>query len=335
MTILVTGASGFLGGALARELANRGEDVRILARSSSKLDQLADLNLAVVRGGLGDKAALAEATDGVTHVYHCAGLSADWGSWDDFFGTNVTGTQNLLHAAHAAGTIERFLHVSTTDVYGYPKIACDESHPITDVGLPYNKSKGMGEQAVWDFAAETGLRVTVVRPASIYGPRGTEFVVRIVELLAERTMLFVNGGRACAGLIFIDNAVDGIIGAATAPNSVGNVYNLRDEGAETWRDYVDALADGLGLPRSRISVPQGLLMGVGHLMEFTYSALHLRGNPMVTRHGAYSISVDQAYSFDRAKTDFGFHSAVSFPEAMQKTIQWCNSPEGRAMIKRK
>ena len=333
MTVLVTGASGFLGGALARELAQRGEDVRILARSTSNLTTLADLPLTVIQGGLGDKAALAEAVAGVTHVYHCAGLSADWGSWDDFFATNVTGTKNLLRVAKAAGTVQRFLHISTTDVYGYPKVACDESHAIIDTGLPYNRSKGLGEQAVWDFGAESGLPFTVIRPVTIYGPRSKDFVVEIANLLADRSMLFVNGGQAVAGLLFIDNAVEGIIAAANSPKTLRKAYNLRDETKETWREYVDALADGLGMPRAKISLPQGLALGVGRLFELVYGGLRLSARPLLTRHAVYLIAVDQAYQIKQAKADFGFRSTVSFPQAMQKTIDWCNSPEGRAVIK--
>lgn len=333
MTVLVTGASGFLGGALARELVQRGEDVRILARSTSKLDHLADLSLSVVRGGLADKAALSVAVAGVTHVYHCAGLSADWGSWNDFFGTNVTGTEDLLRAAHAAGTVQRFLHISTTDVYGYPKVACDESHPITNIGLPYNRSKGMGEQAVWDFTAESGLPVTVIRPANIFGPRSKDFVVEICNALADRSMPLVDGGQAVAGLLFIDNGVAGIIAAANSPRTVSKAYNLRDESNENWRTYVDALADGLGMPRASINLPQGLALGVGRMFEIVYGSLRLSSRPLLTRTAIHLISADQAFPIDRAKTDFGFRSAVSFPQAMQKTIEWCKSPEGRAVIK--
>lgn len=334
MTVLVTGASGFLGGALARELVQRGEDVRILARPTSKLDHLADLSLTVISGDLGNKAALAQAVAGVTHVYNCAGLSVDWGKWDDFYAANVAGVQNLLHAAHAAGTVQRFLHISTTDVYGYPATACDESYPITDIGLPYNRSKGMGEQAVWDFVAETGLPATVIRPMNIYGPRSKDFVAEIVKLLADRSMLFVNGGKSCAGLLFIDNAVDGIIAAAQSPNTVGKAYNLRDESTQTWREYVDALADGLGLPKAKISLPQGFALGAGRMMELLYGGLRLSARPLLTRHAIYLIAVDQAYAIDRAKADFGFRSRISYPEAMQKTLAWCDSPEGRVMSKR-
>lgn len=335
MTVLVTGASGFLGGALARALAQRGEDVRILARSTSKLDHLADLNLTVIPGGLEDETALAAAVAGVSHVYHCAGLSSDWGKWEDFYAANVTGVQNLLRAAHAAGTVQRFLHISTTDVYGYPQVACPESHPITDIGLPYNRSKGLGEQAVWDFAAATGLPVTVIRPVNIYGPRSKDFVAEIANLLADRSMLFVDGGKAAAGLLFIENAADAIIAAATSPHTLGKAYNLRDESSETWREYVDALADGLGLPRAKISLPQGMALGAGWLFEALYGGLRLSARPLLTRTAVYLIAVDQAYPIHRAVTDFGFTSTVNFDQAMRKTIEWCNSPEGRAAIKRK
>jgi len=107
MVTLVTGASGFIGGALARTLVARGERVRILARPTSNLDSIAGLDLDNVRGDLADSFALSRATAGVRVIYHCAALASDWGPWADFEQANVTGVANLLDAAVAAGTVLR------------------------------------------------------------------------------------------------------------------------------------------------------------------------------------------------------------------------------------
>ncbi len=107
---------------------------------------------------LTDLDALLRATDGVRHVYNCAGKSADWGPWEEFEQANVTGCRNLVDAAHRAYTVERFVHLSTTDVYGYPVRPCDERTEPNDIGLPYNRSKLLGERAVTEAAERAACR---------------------------------------------------------------------------------------------------------------------------------------------------------------------------------
>ncbi len=322
MTILVTGASGFLGGALAQALEQRGETVRILARKTSRLAILQDLPLEIVYGSLEERESLTPALRGVKTVYHCGGLSTDWAPWENFYHANVVGVKNMLDAALAAGTVERFLYISTTDVYGYPRQACDETHPITDVGLPYNRSKGQGEQAVWEVYHQTGLPVTILRPADIYGPRSQSFVVEIVDLLRQGQLPLFDGGRSHAGLLYIDNAVEAIIQAAASPHAIGQAYNLRDASDETWRVYFDALAAGLGLPAPRFSLPGGLALALARWFEIGARALRQKNRPLLTRHAIYLMIRDQGYPIAKAQRDFGFQSHISFAEGVARTIAW-------------
>ncbi len=333
MKILVTGASGFLGGALTQALLRDGEDVRVLARASSRLTHLEGLPVEIVTGTLADKESLRPAVAGVHTLYHCAGLSADWGAWDAFYQANVAGTRALLDVAEAAG-VQRFLHVSTSDVYGYPPEACDETHPITDVGLPYNRSKGLGEQAVWDWHARTGLPVTVVRPASIYGPRSKDFVAEIAALLYRRQMVLLDGGRVHAGLLYIDNAVAAMRAAATSPRTVGQAYNLRDPIDITWRDYIAALAAGLQRPFPWIRLPGGVALALARGMETLHRRLRLPGRPLLTRHAVYIMIRSQGYAIDKAQRDFGLTAPVSFEEGMARTLAWLDTEEGRRMAPR-
>ncbi|MCX6624190.1 MAG: NAD-dependent epimerase/dehydratase family protein, partial [Acidobacteria bacterium] len=171
------GSSGFLGGRLVEILATAGVPVRVLARPTAKLDHLAALPLEVIRGGFCEPEVLRRAVSGVSHIYHCAGCSTDWAPWRRFQEANVQGVRALLDAVRDSSTLARFLHVSTSDVYGYPPAPCNEDGPTVDTGLPYNRSKREGENLVWRASAEWGLPVTIVRPASIYGPRGTAFTL--------------------------------------------------------------------------------------------------------------------------------------------------------------
>jgi nucleoside-diphosphate-sugar epimerase len=327
--VLVTGASGFLGGRLTEMLAERGEAVRILARATSDLRHLSHLQIQIVRGDLDDAAALAEAMRGVRVIYHCAACSTDWAAPSTYLRANVAGTQNLLDAAARAGTVERFLHVSTTDVYGYPRVPCDESAPMRNVGLPYNRTKIQGEDEVWKAHREQGLPVTVVRPATIYGPRGKDFVVEIASMLRQGMMLLIDGGRARGGFTYVDNVAQAMMDATASSTAVGRAYNISDGTGVTWRDYTCALADALGYRRPRLVLPFPAAMAVAGTMEAPFGLLKLAGRPLLTRHAVYLLARDQEYPATRAREDFGFAPLVSFAEGIARSAEWVRSRESR------
>lgn len=321
MSALVTGASGFLGGRLAQILVGRGEQVTVLARAGADIGHLDGLPLRVVHGTLSDVGSLAKAVHGVTHIYHCAACSSDWAPWHTFREANVTGVRNLLAAAATMSALQRFLHVSTTDIYGYPQVPCDESHPLTDVGLPYNSTKCDGERCVWQ-AALTGLPVTVVRPATIYGPRGREFVVNIAKHIRTRTMAFINGGRSGGGFSYVDNVVAAAIGAAYSPRTLNRAYNIVDGTGATWQEYVTALAEGLRQHRPWIDLHAAAAWRLARAMEGMHSALRLPGRPLLTRHAVLLLSRDQEFPAGAARRDFSFTPDVSFREGISRTVEW-------------
>jgi nucleoside-diphosphate-sugar epimerase len=322
MAVLVTGASGFLGGRLARMLADGGVAVRVVARPTSDVRHLAGASIEIVRGCLDNQESLAAAVRGVTHIYHCAGCSTDWAPWRTFHAANVAGVENLLRAAVNYGSLLRFLHVSSTDVYGYPSEPCEESHPLTDIGLPYNRSKCMGESAVWDAFQKSGLPVTIVRPATIYGPRGTAFGSDIAQHLRQGTMAVIDGGRSAGGFCYVDNAAQAMIDAAAAAETLGRAYNLSDGTGATWRRYVDALADGLGERRAWIDLPSAAAFALAGTMEAPHRYLRIPGRPMLTRHAVYLLSRNQEYPIGRARREFGFAPKVSFEEGIGRTVEW-------------
>ena len=332
--VLVAGASGFIGGHLVRRLAERGHRVRALIREGSDQTGLADTPAQLHIGSLDDIESLRRATAGVRHVYNCTGKSADWGPWEEFQAANIDGSRNLVEAAHHAGTVERFLHVSTTDVYGYPSVPCDESTAPKDIGLPYNRSKVLGEQAVREAANHVGLPLTIVRPVSVYGPRSKDFVIEIATLLLKKQMVYISKGQVPAGLLYVTNAADAMIAACNSETAVGRAYNLRDPEQTTWREYIEALAAGLGVRPPTTNLPGPLATGVATASEVLYGALRIKSRPVLTRHAVRLLDRDQSYAIDRACADFGFKSEVGFDEGMRRTLAWLDSAEGRQYVAR-
>ena len=322
MPALVTGASGFLGGRLVQILHRQGEEIVILGRPTSDLSHLSGTPVRIIRGDLSNNFALDEAVKSVTRIFHCAACSTDWASRQTYFEANVTGTKNLLAAALRAPTLERFLHVSTTDVYGYPEIPCTEKHPFVDAGLPYNRTKGQGEAAVWQVHHDYGLPVTIIRPATIYGPRGKDFTQEIATLLRQRLMAYIDGGAAPGGFTYVDNVAHAMIDAAASPHTVGQAYNIADGTGATWRQYGTLFARQLGVEPPWIDLPFSTAMALARTLEAPHRYLRLPGRPLLTRHAVYLLGRNQEFPVAKARSAFAFSPRISLEEGIQRSVAW-------------
>ena len=320
--MLVTGASGFLGGRLAQMLGERGEEVVLLDRGKSDLRHLAGVPARVVRGDLSDGEALREAVREATIIFHCAACSTDWARPETYVQANVAGTQNLLESARTAAKLERFVHVSTTDVYGYPLVPCPEEHGIVDAGLPYNQTKGRAEHAVWKTFHEHGLPVTVVRPATIYGPRGKDFIVEIATMLRQRMMATIDDGSAAGGFIYVDDVARAMIQASANSRALGEAYNLSGGSGATWLQYVTLFAERLRVPRPWMDLSFGAAMLAARMMETPHRVLKLGGRPLLTRHAVLLLGRNQEFPIAKAREDFGFEPAISLEEGLDRSVAW-------------
>lgn len=329
--VLVTGATGFVGGHLVRRLLAEKRQVRVLARPGNAA-ALAGLPLEIVEGALEDREAVNQAVRGARLIFNCAGLSSDWAAWSSFEAANVIGVRNLLEAVQTEGRAERLLHLSTSDVYGYPERAGDETSALRDVGLPYNRSKIAGETALWHAHQQSGVPVTVFRPVTIYGPGSKDWVIEIARLLLRKQMLLIDGGQAGAGLVYVDNLIAAMLAAVESPITLGQAYNIRDSGGETWRQYVDALAEGLGVPSRPMNLSSTLALQLARASEAVYGGLRVKRRPLLTRHAVYILSRDQNYGFAKAQHDFGFGGGAPFEQGLGATLAWLQSPPGKAAL---
>jgi len=237
---------------------------------------------------------------------------------------NASGTQMLLDAVRHAPRLRRFVHVSTTDVYGYPSVPCAETGALKDAGLPYNQTKILAEKAAWE-ARRNGLPVTVVRPATIYGPRGKAFVSDVAALLRKRQMISIDGGRSTAGLLYVDDAVDAMIAAARTPAAEGQAYNLSDGSGTTWKEYVSALACGLGCRLPWIDLPFGTAIGIARAMETPFRCLPMPGRPPLTRHAVFLLGRPQEFPAHKARTELDFIPKVALDEGIARCVDWLKS----------
>ena len=323
---LVTGATGFIGGQLARRLACEGRPVRCLVRERSDTSALEELDVELAVGDLTNGRSLSAAADGCEFVFHCGALVSDWATTREITRTNVTGTRNLLEASVGA-RVRRFVHFSTTDVYGHPGTdGIDESYASRGFSNWYAQTKLRAEEEVRRAESEAGLDAVVLRPATVYGPGSREVVGGIARAIRDRSMLLIEGGRSVAGLCYVENLLDAAMLAVDHEAAPGCAFNVSDGLGVTWREFTDGLAAGLGFSRVRWSVPYWAANGVGTSLEHGYRLLRrttgVTVRPLLSRQAVQVLGRDQSFSARKARELLSWEPRVDYPAGLEATVAW-------------
>ena len=264
--------------------------------------------------------------DGCDVVFHCGALVSDWATVAEITGVNVTGTQNALSAA-ADAAVNRFVHFSTTDVYGYRgQATIDESYEPTRFSSWYAQSKRDAEQRVWKTSRRDGPAAVVLRPATVYGPGSHEVIGEIARALRAGNMLLIGGGRPVAGLVFVENVVDAALLAAVHDAAPGQAFNVTDGLAVTWREFTDDLASGIGARRARWSLPfpvaNGLAFGLEHGYRGLRRTLRLNARPLLSRQAVHVLGNHQRFSNEKLRTRLGWTPRTSYVDGLHATVAW-------------
>jgi nucleoside-diphosphate-sugar epimerase len=325
---LITGATGFIGGHMARRLVAEGHPVRCLIRTGSDVSLLEQLDVQLAVGDLGDPGSLARATEDCRYVVHCGALVSDWATVPEIVATNVHGTSNLLEAAVAASA-ERFVHLSTTDVYGYPDERVEETYAATRFHNWYAQSKLDAESQVRRMQGTGQLETVVLRPATVYGPGSKEVVGEIARAIQGRRMLLIDRGRPLAGLCYVENLVDAALLTLHHEAAPGQVFNVSDGLNVSWRQFTDDLADGLGAPPVRWSLPYPLANGIGFSLEHGYRLLRritgLSSPPLLSRQAVQVLGRNQEFSNLKLREMLGWEPRIDFAVGLEATLSWLNS----------
>ncbi|MEE6262729.1 NAD-dependent epimerase/dehydratase family protein [Plantactinospora sonchi] len=297
--VLVTGASGMLGRAVATVLARRGDDVRVLQRRPSGLTDVDER-----RGDITDPDAVRAAVSGVDAVVHLAAKVSMTGAWELFERANVGGTTALLAAARRAG-VSRFVHVSSPSVahHGAGLVGVD-AEPADPGRARGNYARSKASAELLALAADSpDLAVVAVRPHLVWGPGDTQLVARIVERARSGRLALVGRGTALIDTTYVDNAADALVAALDrAPETGvhGRAFVVSNGEPRTVAELVDRICAAAGAPSPRLRVPVGVARTGGAVVERLWSALRRTDEPPMTRFLAEQLST--AHWFDQRRT---------------------------------
>lgn len=323
--VLVTGGGGFLGRALVERLLAEGYRVRSFARG--EYPDLRKLGVTVIRGDLTDKQAVNEACAGCVMVFHNAAKAGIWGDYDSFYRPNVIGTQNILSSCRTMG-IRRLIYTSSASVvFGDADIeGGDESLPYPEQSRsPYTATKAMAERLVLD-ANSSSFKTLSLRPHLIWGPRDTQIIPRIIAQARSGKVRRVGDGKNKVDTTYIDNCVDAHLKAAaaldTAAGASGRPYFIsNDEPVNLW-ELINRILALVGIPPVTRSVPKGLAVGLGAILEGVHRAFHLSGEPRMTRFLAEELSTSHWFDISAARKDLGYQPVVSMEEGLKRLGAW-------------
>ncbi len=319
--LLLTGATGFVGSAVARALLAAGYRVRALVRRGSDRRNLAGLEIAPVEGDLADPASLAPAVAGCRYLVHVA---ADYRIWVPdpaaMLRANVAGTEALLRAALAAG-VERIVHCSSVAALGLTgtDMPADETTPVSEAAIVgvYKLSKYRAEQVVLRMVRDDGLPAVIVNPAAPVGPRDikpTPTGRMIADAAAGRMPAYVDTGLC---VVHVDDVAAGHV-LALQKGRIGERYILGGENLSL-RDLLVLVAAAAGRPAPRLRLPRELLWPVALGFE---AAARLGGiEPLVTRDHLRMARKKMFFSSAKAARELGFAPRPA-QEAVRDAVAW-------------
>jgi 2-alkyl-3-oxoalkanoate reductase len=285
---------------------------------------LKQIGAEIIPGDLTDAATVRTAVQDAEVVIHCAGKVGDQGGVEDYRPVNVEALRNLLEACRGK-PLNRFVHMSSLGVYeARHHYGTDESQPLPTAHLDaYSQTKVEADQLAQEYQRKHILPIVILRPGFVYGPRDRTVLPKLIKRMTTGKIHYLGGDQRALNTIYIGNLVEAVFVVIERPEAVGQIYNLTDGESVSKRRFFEAVADGMGLPRSKQLLPRRLAALVVRLLERQMRRAVARGKtPLITPAQFKFLLLNLDFSIEKAKRELGYQPRFTFEQGMRETLAW-------------
>lgn len=323
MISIVTGATGCLGINLTQRLVQEGHHVLALGRNPRLGKIITEMGATFIPLDLKEKTKLQHIARKANYIFHCAAQSSPWGSYQNFYEANVTGTQHVIEATPRAA---RLIYVSSPSIY----FNFTEQHDIKeDAKLPlipvnhYVKTKRLAEQLIDNAHQQNNIDVITLRPRAIFGPYDRSILPRLLHAEKNGVLPLVGSGDNIIDITYVGNVVESLILAAKADRKYsGKKYNITNDEPRDLITIVSSLFHALNKPLKIKYISYPLARRLAYLQELIYSLPFIKNEPPITRYSAAVLALGQTLNIDAAKNELGYQAKISIDEGMAHFARW-------------
>ncbi len=315
--VLVTGATGFLGGALAMRLAQDGVHVKALARQPQKGMFLSKQpNITLVEGDITDAERMKQVMQGCSIVFHVA--AALGGTLQKQHHINVDGTRNVMLAA-ADAKVDRVIHVSSIAVYGYHyNEDITENFDQKPDKVPYNITKSQAESVVREIGKQHHVDYSIIRPAMIYGPRSNAWTATMFKIAKLKPTPFLGNGHGFTHPIYVDDVIDLMIILATHPAASCEAFNCAPDPAPSWREFLNGYSRLAG-HNQWLGLPPFIMRPIAPIIETIFT---LQGEPQEVPTLVNFIQAKKTYKMTKARELLGWQPRMPLQQGIDSCAPW-------------
>ena len=315
--VLVTGAYGFLGKYLIKELIENGYSVIAFGRNEKKLAVLEQKNVETYIGDFCVKDDIVDASKNVDYIIHVGALSTVWGKKEDFINTNVIGTKNVLYACEK-NNIKRLIFVSSPSIYSGKchKLNISENDFDENNKLNYYiESKIMAEK---EIHKAKNVPFVIIRPRGLFGIGDTSIIPRLIKANRKIGVPLFNEGKNIVDITCVENVALALRLAIESRKAIGNTYNITNGEPREFKSILEELFKQIDESPKYLKVNLKLMYVSSSIIEILYKIFHIYKEPMLTKYNICTLGYSQTLNIEKAKKDLKYIPKITLSEGIKK-----------------